>query len=56
MYIERTDNMKGLYAQPVTPVGKTLCLRPLVLTDSEALRPLTSGCCELSNPYPYRYN
>ena len=41
MYIERTDNMKGLYAQPVTLAGKTLCLRPLVLTDADALRRLT---------------
>ncbi len=23
MYIERTDNMKGLYAQPVTPVANS---------------------------------
>ena len=56
MYIERTDNMKGLYAQPVTLAGKTLCLWPLVLTDADALRRLISGCCELSNPHLYRYN
>ena len=41
MYIEKTDNMTGLFDAPPVLIGKTLVLRPLVPSDAESLRKLT---------------
>ena len=42
MYIEKTDNMTGLFDAPPVLTGRTLILRPLVPSDAEDLRNLTS--------------
>lgn len=41
MYIERTDNMKGLFPEPPVLVGRACVLRPLALSDAEDLQRLT---------------
>ena len=41
MYIERTDNMKGLFPEPPVLVGCACVLRPLALSDAEDLQRLT---------------
>ena len=37
MYIERTDNMHGLFPAPPTLRGERLCLRPLSAPDAPGL-------------------
>lgn len=41
MYIEKTDNMAELFHEPAVLKGKTLTLRPLVLSDEQDLHALT---------------
>lgn len=41
MYIERTDNMHGLFSAPPTLRGERLCLRPLSASDAPGLEKLT---------------
>ena len=41
MYIERTDNMKGLFPEPPVLCGVNLCLKPLTLSDAYNLSRLT---------------
>ena len=38
MYIERTDNMKGLFPEPPVLADGRLCLKPLSLSDADSLR------------------
>ena len=40
MYIERTDNMKGLFPEPPVLAGGRLCLKPLSLSDAGSLHTL----------------
>ena len=42
MYIEKTDNMRELFPEPPVLAGRTLCLRPLALSDAEDLKALTN--------------
>ena len=41
MYQERTDDMRGCFAEPPVLTGRTIVLRPLTLSDADALRRLT---------------
>lgn len=41
MYIERIDDMRGLFPVPPVLSGRVLCLRPLTSADTEDLRRLT---------------
>ncbi len=41
MYIEKTDNMTGLFAEPPVLTDGALALRPLTRSDTDGLRKLT---------------
>ena len=41
MYIEKTDDMRGLFPEAPVLTGRNLCLKPLTLSDTEDLRRLT---------------